>query len=140
MAACGVIAAITSTADSLLCAVGSNIAQDFDLSWIQLPLLQRSQYIVWLVGISSFLASYFMPQNIITILTSSYELSVSCLFVPLIFCYYKTDVKKEAAIGALVAGLLGFIGFRLYDSLSTGKEILTLIFSLIGYYIGGKIR
>ncbi len=140
LAACGVIAAITSTADSLLCAIGSNIAQDFDFTWLAIPALTRSQYIVWIIGIGTLIASYFTPQNTITILTSSYELSVSCLLVPLLFCYYSTQVKKEAAIGAIIAGLLGFFGFRMYDSLTAGKEIFTLLFSLIGYGIGNRIK
>ncbi len=137
LAACGIIAAITSTADSMLCAISSNIAYGFDLSFLGFSPLTRSKIITLIVGIGAFGASYYMPQNIIAVLTSSYEISVVCLFVPLIFSYFTNYVKKEAAIGAIIGGLIGFIGFRIWEP-TIPKEILTLGLSLIGYGIGNN--
>ncbi|HRN78139.1 MAG TPA: sodium:solute symporter family protein [Candidatus Dependentiae bacterium] len=137
-AVCGIIAAITSTADSLLCAIGSNIAQDFDLSFMGSTALRRSKYITLVVGIGTLCASYFVSQNIIGLIISSYELMVSCLFVPLVVSYFTDNVKRSAAIGAIVGGLIGFIGFRIWIPFLP-KELLTLGLSLVGYVLGSYI-
>lgn len=135
LAACAIIAAITSTADSLLCAIGSNLGQDFDFSYLPLNPVQRSRVITMLIGISTLSASYFVSPNIIGILISSYELSVSCLFIPLIFCYFSNNVRKNAAFGGVIGGFIGFIGFRIIPIIIP-KELATLILSLIGYLLG----
>ncbi len=135
-AICGVVAAITSTADSLLCAISSNVVQDFDYSWTGIKnQLTLSKYITLLIGIITVYASYFVPQNIIGVMISSYELSVSCLFVPLIICYFKKDVQKKAAQYAVICGAFGFIVFRFYPT-SLPKEIAALALSLLGYITG----
>ncbi|MCA9770300.1 sodium:solute symporter family protein [Candidatus Dependentiae bacterium] len=140
LALCGVIAAITSTADSLLCAISSNIAQDFDFPFIDNKnKLWLSQAITLITGCVAVAASYFVPQNIISILIGSYEVSVSCLLVPLLFCYFKTRVKKQAAVGAIVFGLAGFVLFRILPlPQSIPRELATLALSVIGYLIGSK--
>jgi SSS family solute:Na+ symporter len=138
LATCSIIAAITSTADSVLCAIGSNIAQDFDLSFLGSTALGRSKYITLIVGLSALLASYFVPQNIIGLIISSYELMVSCLFIPLVISYFTDNVQRSAAIGAIVGGLIGFITFRLWIPL-VPKELLTLGLSLIGYVLGNYL-
>lgn len=138
LAACGIIAAITSTADSLLCAISSNIAYNFDISFLGFSSLTRSKIITLLVGMSTLVASYYVPQNIIQVITSSYEISVVCLFVPLIFSYFTDYVKKEAAIGAIIGGLIGFVGFRMWEQ-PIPKEILSLGLSLLGYGIGNNL-
>jgi solute:Na+ symporter, SSS family len=137
LTACAVIAAITSTADSLLCAIGSHIVQDFDIRYMtNMNAVLHSQYVVGIVGAVALICSYFVPQHIIGILTSSYELSVSCLLVPLVICYFTKNVKKTSAIGAIIGGLFGFIGFRLYYQPVIAKELITLTLSLAGYLIG----
>lgn len=135
LAVCAIIAAITSTADSLLCAIGSNLAQDFDVSFLGKNPLTQSKYITLIVGLAALGASYLVSQNIIGILIESYEISVSCLLVPLLFCYFRKNVNKTAAIGGIIGGLLGFIGFRLWTP-PIAKEILTLLLSLVGYLLG----
>ncbi len=136
LAVCAIIAAITSTADSLLCAISSNIAQDFDFGWLGTHNpLRRSQVITLIIGIIALGTSYIVPQNIIDILINSYELSVSCLLVPLLFAYFAKDVKKSAAIGAIVCGLAGFIGIAFWQT-DLPKALLPVILSLIGYIIG----
>lgn len=135
-AVCGIIAAITETAASLLCAVSSNIAQDFDFSFLGIHnKLKVSQYITFLTGAIAFCASYVVSQDIIGILIDSYEISVSCLLVPLLFSYFRSSLKKNAAIGAIIFGLAGFILFRLWP-IPIPKEIAALALSLLGYWIG----
>lgn len=139
LAICAIIAAITSTADSLLCAISSNIVQDFDVTRLGIKnRLTFSKIATSIVGIGALIASYFVPQDIINILIASYELSVSCLLIPLLFSYFKDNLKKEAAIGSMVGGLIGLILFRIIP-IPIPKEIATLILSLIGYMIGSKI-
>ena len=138
LAVCGIIAAITSTADSLLCAMSSNIAQTFDFDWTGIKNRVRlSQIVTLIAGISALGASYLVPPNIITILIESYALSVNCLLVPLLFAYYRTDVKKSGAIGAIACGLAGFIFIPFWYT-TLPKELLPLVLSFIGFIIGSR--
>lgn len=140
LAAIGVIAAITSTADSLLCAVSSNISQDFkSLFSTNRSHLNTSKLITLAVGIIVFVASYLVPQNIIEVLIGSYELSVSCLLVPLLFSYFTTNLKKSAAMGAIIFGFLGFIAFKLFP-IAIPHALAALALSLLGYWLGGMIK
>ena len=138
LALCGIIAAISSTADSLLCAISSNIAQDFDFSLFGSNRLKISRIITFLIGGAALILSYFIPQNIIGILIGSYELSVSCLLIPLLASYYYDNLNKNAAWGAIIFGFLGFIVGKLYF-FYIPKEIVALCLSGIGYLIGRKI-
>ncbi len=135
---CALIAAIGSTADSLLCAIGSNIVYDFNLSTAQQTTYPYgifiSRGVTFVAGISALCAAYFF-DSILGVITQSYEISVSCLFIPLLFCYLKKKVYKEAAVAAFVCGLFGFISFRLFP-ISMPREIATLILSLTGYIAG----
>lgn len=138
-AVCGIIAAITSTADSLLCAISSNIAQDFDFSFLGIKnQLTVSKLVTLITGIVALTASYIVPQDIIYILISSYEISVSCLLVPLLYSYFADNLNKNAAIGSIIFGLIGFIFFRLYP-IMLPKEIAAIFLSFIGYHLGNQI-
>ncbi len=139
-ALCGIIAAISSTATSLLCAISSNLAQDFDITRFGVTnKLRASQIITLLIGVVLLGASYVFPTNIINILVESYELSVVCLLVPLLICYYKSGLNKNAAIGAITGGLIGFIAFRIVP-ISFPKEIIALLLSGAGYIIGNRFK
>lgn len=138
LAFCAIIAAITSTADSLLCAISSNLAQDFDFSWVgKHSALKRSQLITLLIGISAVAASYVVPQNIITILTGSYTISVSCLLIPLLFAYFvpAAQLSKKAAYWAVIFGILGLCVIPFWHT-DLPKALLPLTLSLMGYIIG----
>ncbi|MCX5922305.1 MAG: sodium:solute symporter family protein [Candidatus Dependentiae bacterium] len=139
-AICGILAAITSTADSLLCAISSNLAQDFDFSFVGIHnKLKLSKMVTLITGAAAFITSYFISNNVIDILISSYEISVSCLLVPLLFSYFGTNLKKNAAIVSILFGLAGFIIFRIHP-IVVPKEIAALILSLIGYWLGNSIK
>ncbi len=133
---CAIIAAITSTADSLLCAISSNVAQDFELRLIGFSnTLTRSKLITLIVGIMALVASYFVPQNIITILIDSYAISVSCLLVPLVWAYFSKKVSKQAAIFSIISGLIAFIVVPLWKT-NIPTVLIPVIVSAIGYLIG----
>ena len=135
LATVAIIAAITSTADSLLCAISSVFAYNFNPTFLPISSLNRSKLITVTVGIGALLASYCAPHNIIHILIESYEISVSCLLVPLLFCYFIPRVKRNAALGGVLGGLGGLLLFKFYTP-CVPKEILTLLLSLAGYIIG----
>lgn len=138
---CAIVAAIISTADALINAISANITQDFKIA-DRCAIKNRlglSKIVTGIIGVSALIASYFVPQNIIGLIIDSYEISVSCLLVPLLFCYFRPQVKKEAAWGAIIAGFTGFILFRIYP-LAVPKEILTLVLSLAGYWVGGLFK
>jgi len=136
LAACAIIAAITSTADSLLCAISSNISEDFGSLFVtEKNKLKMSKIITLITGTVAIIASYLVPQNIIEVLIGSYELSVCCLLVPLLFSYFRKNLPKAAAIGAIISGLAGFITFRIYP-IAFPREIITLGLSLLGYFMG----
>ena len=136
-AICGILAAITSTADSMLCAISSNLAQDFDFSGLGLKKgVHLSKAITLLTGLVAVGASYIITKDIIDILIDSYALSVSGLLVPLLFAYFSTNLKKRAAIFSIVAGLFGFFFFRWFPIAGIPKELAALALSFVAYLVG----
>jgi len=140
LAACGLMAAITSTADSLLCAISSNVAQDFNLSSAMRRLgirnqLIQSQVITLIIGCIGIAASYLMPLGVIDILEGSYALSVNALFIPLIFAYFSKNVHRNAAIAAILAGLTTSALMPLWQT-NFPKTLVPLAAALIAYGIG----
>ena len=135
MVAAGVLAAIASTADALLCAIGANITQDFSLRFLGLPALLESKATTFAAGILVFGASYLMPTDVISILVKSYEIPVSCLLIPILAAYFIPQVKKYAGFGGAIGGALGLLLFQLIFPIKF-HALLTLLCSLIGYLIG----
>ena len=139
LAVCALIAAITSTGDSILCAISSNIMNDFkstkniDATIKPLDLL-FCRIITLIVGISAIILAYNF-NNIISIMTQSYELSVSCLFIPIIFCFFKKKLSQKAAFYSMIFGLFSFIIFRIFP-IDFSRELISLFISFIGYIIG----
>ncbi|CCB87031.1 MULTISPECIES: sodium:solute symporter family protein [Parachlamydia] len=131
---CAILVAIISTADSLINAVSSNLSQDFRFTGFSMNSVRFSQIISALIAISGIFFSFYF-NNIVDLLILSYELSVSCLFIPLCFALYKKQGNKYAAGSAMLCGALGFILFR-WTSLEIGREVCSLAFSLSGYFFG----
>lgn len=132
---CAVLAAIISTATSLINAISSNVSNDFKLSFFQKTDPMRViKGITCLISIGAiFFAFYF--DNIVDLLIQSYELSVSCLFIPVMMALFR---KRGDFLGALIAmsfGTLGFFLFRLYP-IEFPKEIASILLSLMGYGLG----
>ena len=116
LAICAIVSAFTSTADSLLAATSTNIAEDLAKQYI-LPKnrLAFAQVITCVIGVVILLLSYIVPNDIIGTLIKSYELTVSCLFVPLIYSYYYTDLSKKAAALSMLTGFVSFIIVSIYQ-------------------------
>ncbi len=137
LAICGLVAAFTSTADSLLCAMSSNIAQDFSLKFRNYSALTTAKIITLLGGIIILGASYLVNADIINILVRSYELSVSTLFVPLLYSYFYKDLNKNAAAGGMIAGFAAFMVSLIWPFPLSG--VASVGISWIGYQIGKKV-
>ncbi len=134
LAICGIIAAITSTADSLLSAISSNIVQDFEtLLPMEHQKLRVSRLICFSTGVLALIASYFITGDIIFILVNSYRVSVICLFIPTIIAYFISNLSAKAAWSSIVCGLIGFVATILYIKNPILKDIVPLTCSLFGY-------
>lgn len=137
-AVCGIIAAITSTADSLLCAVSSNLSQDFDFSFLRIQnKLKLSKFITSIIGVFVIISSYFFTADIINILVSSYEISVSCLFIPLVLGIYLKKPNKNAALFSIIFGLSSYLFLKILSV--PLHSIIALIISGFGFFIGNFI-
>ncbi len=138
MIASGILAAIASTADALLCAIGANITQDFSLSFLGLSPLVESKSTIFVMGISILGLSYLMPTDIISILVKSYEFPVCCLLIPILAAYFSDHVKKYAGFGGLIGGSVGLVLFTIMGI--SFAPAYTLALSLVGYVVGYVIQ
>jgi len=132
---CALIAAISSTADSLLCAISSHIAQDFS-KFLPSRKLLVSKIITLITGISAIVVSFYITGDIISVLEQSYRFSISCLFVPIILAYFTTNVSKYGAVVAMLCGSISFLVVQVSLPHSILQDIIPLALSLLGYIIG----
>lgn len=132
---CAVLAAILSTATSLINAISSNLTEDFNWSRFQrINPLRRAQIITFLISVGAIYAA-FQFTNIVDLLMMSYDLSLSCLCVPLFFALFKRKGSSFAALGAVICGVAGFLLFRVYP-VPFSREIAAMAISLIGFGVG----
>lgn len=139
LALCAIIAAIISTADALLNGISANITQDFNLAIPGVSNLTTSKITTLLVGLAALGASYGVPQDIIGMIINSYELSVSCLLISLLVCYFKKNVSKQAAYVSIAAGFIAFIILQ-WHPIDFPRELVSLCASALGYLVGSYIK
>lgn len=135
---CAILAAITSTADSLICAISSILSMTLQRTHKAITL-NTSRMITLGTGIVTLIASYCVPQHILGILVGSYEVSVSCLLVPLLGAFFLPDLRKKAALYSCFVGFASFVYFKLpYENLWYTKWnlLVTLGLSAVAYLIG----
>ncbi len=133
-----IIAAIISTADALINAVSSNLTQDFNFSLFKtVNGVVYSRISTALIAIAGIFVS-FAFDNVVDLLILSYELSVSCLFVPIFAALFQRKGNQLSAFLSITLGALAFFAFRLFPQ-EIPKEILSVLVSLIGYFIGEAI-
>lgn len=142
LAVCALLSAITSTTDSLLCAISAITTQSFTHLYAIKATVKVSRIITFICAIAALIASYFVPTSIITLLIDSYELSVACLLIPLLFCFISNDLKEQAALYACVAGGVSFFILQLpyFTHMQDYSLFITLTISLLGYAIGNTTR
>jgi len=132
---CAVLAAIISTSTSLINAISSNLSSDFKLPLLRyINPMQKVKGMTCLISIGAiFFAFYF--NNIVDLLIQSYELSVSCLLVPVLIALFKNKENFLAALMAIIFGATGFFLFRICP-IAFPKEIVNILLSLLGYLSG----
>lgn len=132
---CAILAAIISTATSLINAISSNISSDFKLPTMRsITTIRMAQGVTAIISTAAiFFAFYF--DNIVDVLIQSYELSVSCLFVPIVIALFKKEGHPLAAFAAIICGAIGFFLFRIYP-IPFPKEVVSILLSLLGYSCG----
>lgn len=128
---CAILVAIISTADSLINAISSNISQDFFPTTASVRLAQWISAAISLAGI--YFSYYF--SNIVDILIQSYELSVSCMLIPVFAALFR---PKGPTLSAALAMLFGLVGFFLFRQIipPLPREIASLLLSLMGFALG----
>jgi solute:Na+ symporter, SSS family len=132
---CAILAAIMSLATSLLCAISSNIVQDFSTT---LHLKNRKLFITKLitfcVGISALFASTLIVHgDIIAILEESYRLSVLCLFIPTFIAYIIKPTTSAPAWISVFCGLISYLGLKFSTLSATTKDLSSLSISLLAF-------
>jgi solute:Na+ symporter, SSS family len=129
---CAVLAAIISTATSLINAISSNLSTDFDFSFLKkIESIKVAQGMTCLISIGAIFFAFFF-DNIVDVLIQSYELALSCLLVPVAFALYKKQGNALSAYAAIFLGAAGFIAFKIYP-IEFPKEIASILLSLTGY-------
>ncbi len=135
LAGCAILAAIISTATSLINAISSNITNDFHFQVLsRKEALVSARIITAFVSIGALFCSFFLT-NIVSLLIQSYELSVSVLFAPILFALFKPKGNLLSACLSMGLGVFGFFFFRIYP-ISFPPEIFTLFLSLSGFLVG----
>lgn len=130
---CAILAALISTADSLINAISSNLSQDFDLHIFK-KNLRNSQIASAFIAIAAIFASYSF-SNVVDLLIQSYELSVSCLFIPIVIAIFRGEGNALSAGLAILFGAAAFILFRIV-TIPFPQELASVLFSFIGFRIG----
>ena len=93
--------------------------------------------ITGLISVAAILFAFYF-DNIVDILIQSYELSVSCLFIPIFIALFKRQGNFISALLAMFCGGLGFVLFRIYP-IELPKEVASILLSLFGYVCGEVI-
>lgn len=135
---CAVLAAVISTATSLINAISSNLANDFKFSiFQQTGSMRMVQVVTCAISIAAiFFAFYF--NNVVDMLIQSYELSVSCLFVPIFIALFKKQGNFLSALLAILFGAAGFLLSRIVP-IEFPREVASILLSLVGYGCGELI-
>jgi solute:Na+ symporter, SSS family len=136
---CAILMAIISTADSLICAISSNLACDFPII-NKLPSSQKvacAQMFTLVIGMISLVSSFFFV-DIISIMILSYEMSVVVLFVPITMAIWSKKPSYRGALYAMTGGAIGFVLFRIIP-VPLPRELCALALSYGGFWLGQRI-
>jgi SSS family solute:Na+ symporter len=129
---CAVLAAIISTATSLINAISSNLFNDFSFTYVR--KIDSIKKITALISSGALISALYF-DGIIDILTQSFELSVSCLFIPIAFALFYKKGRFLSAVLAIVGGAVGFVIFRM-ASPPFPREVMSILLSLTGFGLG----
>jgi len=135
LAGSAIVAAIISTADSLINAISSNITQDFKIGFLTKNEVRTSQITTTIIAIVAIFFSFYL-DSVVGVLIQSYELSVSCLFVPIFAALFKKGKGNTLSASlAMLFGVISFIAFRAFN-IEHFKEIFSILLSFTGFLAG----
>lgn len=129
---CAVLAAVISTATSLINAISSNLSQDFFEKRENLTFMRSLTAILSITSI--FFAFFF--NNIVDILIQSYELALSCLFIPIFIALFKKNGNFLSALLSVLFGFCSFCFFKIFP-VAFPSEIASILISFLGF-AGGE--
>lgn len=130
-----VLMAIVSTADSLLCALSSNIALDLIAVRVYTKnTIYQAKIVTFLAGVMAFILGFF-SNDIIPLMVGAYELTIVSFFVPIIMGILLKNPSKTAARMACMGGLFCFVLFRVWP-IAWPKELISLFVSLTCFMVG----
>ncbi len=134
LAACCILAAIISTADSLINALTSNLAQDFQWgsksSKLPITTLRMMTAVVSLLAV----AASFLFEQIIGVLLLSYALYASCLTVPVFAAIFRVKSSERAVIASILSGGAVFC-LSNFITLPMPGELAAMTASLISFAV-----
>jgi len=133
LAGCAILAAVISTATSLINAISSNLSSDF----IKKDSMKTVQWITAIISIAAIFSAFFF-DNVVDILIQSYDLSVSCLFIPIFIALFKKDGHFLSALFSILFGSIAFCLFRIVP-IPFPKELASIFCSLFGFIVGEAI-
>lgn len=134
IALCGLLAAITSTSDSLLCALSGVLTKPCSTLLSVQPTVFLSRIIILCAGLATLAASYLFSEQIIDVLVDSYEVSLCAIFVPFITTLFLKDFRPSAAWAATITGILLFLIFKIPAIPHLSAHCQTLTHTLSVYH------
>lgn len=137
LVACALLAAICSTADSLLGAASSNLIADFMPNQHKFSL-SFSRAMTLMVGIIALVIA-FNFDDVIAVIIKSYEISISALFIPLILAIYLPTPSKLGGKLSVLFGLLSFLATNMQTT-AFSPTLIALLFSALGFWLGSFIE
>ena len=128
--AIALLMAIASTADSLLCAIGSNLVKDSHLKL-------SPQAVTLMVSVGALGVGLFF-DSVLVILIKSYSIPVVGLFVSMMFGFFK---EKPSHRGAYLSLTIGVSSILLLSLINDGPfdELISLGLSYLGYRVGARL-
>jgi SSS family solute:Na+ symporter len=132
----GIIAAIISTADSLLCALSSNLIVDLCDNDKKSPLVTYAKVVTFVMGFVAIIVALCF-SDVLKIILASYELVLCACFVPVVAIYLGVDKgNQKAAQAAFATGLISFILFLLLAPSHQWRALICIGLSLAAFMAG----
>ncbi|MEM4697633.1 MAG: hypothetical protein QW501_04900, partial [Zestosphaera sp.] len=136
-----ILAAVMSTADSLLLAATSHVVRDFYYRFnpriTDRQMLKLSIIVTIIVGVFS-LAAALTVRGIIELLIYSYDLYTSGVFVPLVLGLLWKRATKEGAVAGMIAGfiaslagIMGLIPAEIYEIIYVWGALVSFIVMIV---------
>ena len=143
-----IMMAVASTADSVLCSIGSHVS--FDILIYIIPKIDDisdkakinlSRLLTLSIGLSSIWAIYAY-DSVVEMLILAYSFSVCTLFIPVMMSVISKCPSRLGAIISIMMGggmllILQFIPVHYYY---LSQEIVALLASFLGYWVGSILH